>query len=214
MTHEFRAHRVVIVGAGPAGIHASDALICMADHTFFVDLFDPAPAPIGLLRFANQHRPASSTPGTSLVPRLRLFGNVRVGSDITVGELTNYYDTVIVAAEDKALTVVGTSPETVTVYEHLSTTGSVTVSRTPVVSDPSPADQPGAIVAFLEARSLPFTTWTGWHRPAFKQDSTQRQASNTHASNTHASNTHATKTVSIAQWSAIVAAATSVPSVL
>lgn len=207
MTHEFRAHRVAIVGAGPAGIHASDALICMGDHTFFVDLFDSAPAPIGLLRFASQHRPASTQPGGSLVPRLRLFGNVSVGTDITIGELTRYYDTVIVATEDTEgpeLTIVGTSPETVTVYEHLSRGNNVTVSRTPVVSDPSPANQPGAIVAFLEKRGLPFTTWTGWHRPAFKQASKP----------THTPNTHAAGTVSIAQWSAIVAAATSVPAVL
>lgn len=212
MTHETRApraHRVAVVGAGAAGIHASDTLICMPETcglSFFVDLFDAAPAPTGLIRFAAEHRESPSypvsgaeitaTPATS-VPRLRLFGNVRIGTDITVGDLTHYYDTVIVARADDSLTVVGTSAEATTVYEHLRASASptVTVSRTPVVTEPSPADQPGAIVALLESRAIPFTTWRGWHRPAWVNSEADGAV------------------VSVEKWNAILAGGLAVPAV-
>lgn len=200
MTHEYRAHRVAIVGAGPAGIHASDALICMPGATYFVDLFDAAPAPIGLIRFATEHRAA---PDPSYVPRLRLFGNLAVGTDITIGELTHYYDTVIVAGPDNTLTIVGTSDESTAVYTLLKGTDQVAVSRTPVVSEPSAADQPGAIVAFLEDRDLPFTTWTGWYRPALGTHPAADADSAKQPAGTH--------TVGVAQWSALLAVATAVP---
>ena len=97
MTHDDAvnaAHHVAVIGHGPAAIETSDLLICMGDH--FVDLFSSAPAPTCLIRFGSTHR--APTTGTNLVPRLRLFGNVQVGSAataISVGELTRYYDTVI-----------------------------------------------------------------------------------------------------------------------
>lgn len=176
MTHVHRAHRVAVVGAGAAGIHASDALICMPEtgRSYFVDLFDAAPAPTGVIRFAEEHREAPgvladtfSAPPAAFVPRLRLFGNVRVGTDVTIGELTHYYDTVVVAGPGASLTVVGTSAEAGEVHDYLRSTPSLAVSRTPVVTEPSAADQPGAIVALLESRAIPFTTWRGWHRPAW-----------------------------------------------
>lgn len=165
MTH--RATRVAVIGAGPAGVHASDLLICMPGRTYFVDLFDASPAPTSLIPFGAAHRGARSPID---IPRLRLFGNVAVGSDLTVGELTFYYDTVVVAS-DESLVVIGNSAEASAVYGALaSTAGDIPVSRTPVVVTPEVADQPGAIVALLESRGIPFTTWQGWHRPAWAGD--------------------------------------------
>ncbi|WKK60455.1 hypothetical protein QYQ98_05065 [Corynebacterium sp. P3-F1] len=224
MTHETRApraHRVAVVGAGAAGIHASDTLICMPEtsgRSYFVDLFDAAPAPTGLIRFAAEHREAPSpvistgfdtgfeTPPAALVPRLRLFGNVRIGTDITVGDLTHYYDTVIVASgapltgnslTHDSLTIVGTSAEASAIYEHFRAASSpaVTVSRTPVVTEPSPEDQPGAIVVFLKSRAIPFTTWRGWHRPAWVNRET------------------AGAVVSVDKWNAILAGGLAIPAV-
>lgn len=211
MTHETRAlkaHRVAVVGAGAAGIHASDTLICMPEtsgRSFFVDLFDATPAPTGLIRFAAEHREAPSplptsdspAPPAASVPRLQLFGNVRIGTDITVGDLTHYYDTVIVAGADDSLTIVGTSAETASVYDILraSASSTGTIIRTPVVTEATPADRAGAIVALLESRSIPFTTWRGWHRPAW----TNRDA--------------AGAIVSVDKWNAILAGGLAVPAV-
>lgn len=226
MTHVHRAHRVAVVGAGAAGIHASDALICMpaAAHSYFVDLFDAAPAPTGLIRFAAEHREAPgalssafpadvfTTSPAAFVPRLRLFGNVRVGTDVTIGELTHYYDTVVVAGPDASLTIVGTSAEAGEVYEILNATPSLPVGRTPVVTDPSAADQPGAIVALLESRAIPFTTWRGWHRPAWADvEASAPQNPRNYAA--HKSVAVDGEIVSVDKWKAILAGGLAVPAV-
>lgn len=171
MTHDPRARRVAVVGAGPAGIHALDALICMSDNDYFVDLFDAVPAPIGLIPFGSTHRDANvSTGEQTWAPRLRLFGNVTVGKDITVGELTTFYDTVIVAGDvvpgrKQSLVVVGTNEVSTDVLALLREASDVVVSRTPVVATPYASGQPSAIVRLLKKRSVPFTSWSGWHRP-------------------------------------------------
>lgn len=164
MIHDSRARRVAVVGAGPAGIHALDALICMSEQDYYVDLFDAVPAPIGVIGFGSSHRlPAGASVAT---PRLRLFGNVRVGRDITVGELTGFYDTVVVAGEGESLVVVGTNQVSSDVIALLRGASDLTVSRTPVVARPTDADKPGAIIRLLRRRSVPYTSWSGWHRPA------------------------------------------------
>lgn len=188
------AHRVAVIGHGPAAIETSDLLICMGDY--FVDLFSPTPAPTCLIRFGTTHRAGAAACGgaasdagrDNLVPRLRLFGNVQVGSGagaVSVGELTHYYDTVIVASDASAgaavagaggavagagLVVVGNSRGAAATYHFLRSHTALPISRTPVVTDPAAsaaADRPGAVVALLESRSIPFTTWSGWHRPAW-----------------------------------------------
>lgn len=214
-----RAHRVAIVGAGATGIHASDALICMPEtpRSYFVDLFDASPAPTGLIRFAAQHREAPdalsaeafSAAPAAFVPRLRLFGNVRAGTDITIGELTHYYDTVVAAGTD-SLTVVGTTPETTAVHDHLRSSGTVAVSRTPVVTEPAAADQPGAIVAFLESRGIPFTTWRGWHRPAWANSTAPAEPENRRNSVAHSS-MPVQAAVTVEQWNALVASGLAIP---
>ena len=163
MTHA--AHRVAVIGHGPAAIETSDLLICMGDY--FVDLFSQSPAPTCLIRFGSTER---SEHDRSLIPRLRLFGNLRVGAgknSVSLGELTHYYDTVIVAddATDE-LVVLGNGSGAAATYDFLRANTALPVSRTPVVAAAGDADKPGAIVALLESRKLPFTTWTGWHRPA------------------------------------------------
>ena len=157
----------------------------------------PGPAPTCLIRFGSTHRAPAE--GTTLVPRLRLFGNVQVGSAdtaVTVGELTHYYDTVVVATDTASLVIVGNSPEATATHEFLLAHSSLPLSRTPVVTLPAAADTPGAIVALLESRSIPFTTWTGWHRPAW-------------ASRSFAADT----VVTVARWRTLVACGRAVPAV-
>ena len=106
--------RVAVVGAGPAGIYASDLLIRNEEHDIHVDLFEQMPAPFGLIRYgvAPDH-PRIKGIVKSLhkvldKPHLRLLGNITIGSDITIDELRDYYDAVVIstgAVRDRELLI-------------------------------------------------------------------------------------------------------------
>jgi ferredoxin/flavodoxin---NADP+ reductase len=94
--------RLAIVGAGPAGIYAADILL-KAEKKFDVsiDLFEQLPAPYGLVRYgvAPDH-PRIKGIVTALrdvldTGRIRLFGNVLFGRDITLDDLKRHYNAVI-----------------------------------------------------------------------------------------------------------------------
>ncbi|QNE45715.1 pyridine nucleotide-disulfide oxidoreductase [Glaciihabitans sp. INWT7] len=94
--------RLAIVGAGPAGIYAADILL-KAEKNFDVsiDLFEQLPAPYGLVRYgvAPDH-PRIKGIITALrevldTGRIRLFGNVLYGRDITLDDLKKHYNAVI-----------------------------------------------------------------------------------------------------------------------
>ncbi len=94
--------RLAIVGAGPAGIYAADILL-KAETQFDVsiDLFEQLPAPYGLVRYgvAPDH-PRIKGIITALkdvldTGRIRLFGNVLYGRDITLDDLKQHYNAVI-----------------------------------------------------------------------------------------------------------------------
>lgn len=109
--------RLAIVGAGPAGIYAADILLKM-DRSFDVsiDLFEQLPAPYGLVRYgvAPDH-PRIKGIVTALrdvldCGTIRLFGNVRYGTDITLDDLKRHYNAVIFATgalHDAALEIPG-----------------------------------------------------------------------------------------------------------
>ena len=94
--------RLAVIGAGPAGIYASD-LILKAERDFEVsiDLFDLLPAPYGLVRYGV----APDHPRIKGIIRalyevldrgdIRFFGNVKYGTDITLDDLKNHYNAVI-----------------------------------------------------------------------------------------------------------------------
>jgi len=91
-----RPLRVAIVGAGPAGIYAADALLksaVAADPGVSIDLFERMPAPFGLIRYgvAPDH-PRIKGIITALhqvldKPQIRLFGNVDYPRDINLDDL-------------------------------------------------------------------------------------------------------------------------------
>jgi ferredoxin--NADP+ reductase len=96
--------RVAVVGAGPAGIYASD-LILKAERDFDVsiDLFDLLPTPYGLVRYgvAPDH-PRIKGIVNALFEVLdkgdiRFFGNVEYGKDLTLDDLKTHYHAVIFA---------------------------------------------------------------------------------------------------------------------
>jgi ferredoxin/flavodoxin---NADP+ reductase len=94
-------HPIAIVGAGPAGFFAAEALLKQPGVR--VDLFERLPAPYGLVRYgvAPDHQKIKQVEAgfakTGSDPRLRYFGNVALGQDITVTELLELYDQVVYA---------------------------------------------------------------------------------------------------------------------
>ena len=96
--------RLAIVGAGPAGIYAADILL-KAERNFDVsiDLFDHLPAPYGLVRYgvAPDHPRIKGIISAlrNVLDRgdIRLFGNVRFGTDITLDDLKKHYNAVLFA---------------------------------------------------------------------------------------------------------------------
>jgi ferredoxin--NADP+ reductase len=102
---ETRPLRVAIVGAGPAGIYAADALM-KSDYNrsgpgVAIDLFERMPAPFGLIRYgvAPDHPRikgiVSALHKVLDKPEVRFLGNIDYGTDITLGDLRRFYDTVI-----------------------------------------------------------------------------------------------------------------------
>jgi len=94
--------RVAIVGSGPAGFYAAEALLGAAAATQ-VDMFERLAAPFGLVRsgVAPDHPKLKQAiqvyQQIALSPGFRFLGNVTVGRDIAVGELLNCYHAVLFA---------------------------------------------------------------------------------------------------------------------
>ncbi|MER5864900.1 FAD-dependent oxidoreductase [Kitasatospora sp. NPDC002040] len=114
-----RPIRVAIVGAGPAGIYAADALLkseVATEPGVSIDLFERMPAPFGLIRYgvAPDH-PRIKGIVTALnqvldKPQIRLFGNVDYPNDLALDDLHRFYDAVVFstgADADRALDIPG-----------------------------------------------------------------------------------------------------------
>ncbi|MEV6657129.1 FAD-dependent oxidoreductase [Nocardia fluminea] len=110
-----RPLRIAIVGAGPAGIYAADALM-KSDADVSIDLYERMPAPFGLIRYgvAPDH-PRIKGIITALhkvldKDQVRLLGNIDYGTDINLDDLRQFYDAVIFstgANADRALAIPG-----------------------------------------------------------------------------------------------------------
>ena len=99
---EGRPLRVAVVGSGPSGFYAAEALF-KATETVQVDVFDRLPAPFGLVRYgvAPDHQKLKNVikvyERCAANDAFTFFGNVNVGKDISVEELRTYYDAIIFA---------------------------------------------------------------------------------------------------------------------
>mgnify|MGYP001120600094 CR=1 FL=1 len=99
---EHQPLRVAVIGAGPAGIYAAD-ILCKSDPGATVDIFDRLPTPYGLIRYgvAPDHPRIkgiiNSLHHVMSNPRITFHGNVHVGVDISIGELREFFDAIIVA---------------------------------------------------------------------------------------------------------------------
>ena len=93
--------RVAVVGAGPAGFYAADALLRSEDPSVVVDLLDRLPTPWGLVRLGvapdheNIKAVSRAFEKTAARPGFRFFGNVDVGRGVTHAELLERYDAVV-----------------------------------------------------------------------------------------------------------------------
>ena len=92
---------VAIVGSGPAGFYAADALLKSDDPRVEVDVLDRLPTPWGLVRLGvapdheNIKAVSRAFEKTAARPGFRFFGNVEVGSTVTHEELLELYDAVV-----------------------------------------------------------------------------------------------------------------------
>ena len=107
--------RVAIVGAGPSGFYAAESLL-RSGRQVEVDIFDRLPSPYGLVRLgvAPDHQKIKAAirvyEKIASNERVRFFGNVAVGKDITVEELRAFYHAVIFAhgaESDRRLNIPG-----------------------------------------------------------------------------------------------------------
>ena len=99
------SYKIAIIGAGPAGYFAAQALHNLAneDRSFEIDMIERLPTPWGLVRsgVAPDHPKIKTVSKVfekiAANEKFRLFANVEVGSDITVAQLKDKYDAVILA---------------------------------------------------------------------------------------------------------------------
>ena len=116
MTSTQNSLRVAIVGAGPSGMYAADAL-CKAKIDCQIDIFDRLPTPYGLLRggVAPDHQKMKSL--ESFYDRIftkndnvAFYGNVAIGTDLNIQTLKTYYDAIVIACgaeSDRQLNIDG-----------------------------------------------------------------------------------------------------------
>ena len=97
--------KIAIVGAGPAGYFAAQALQNLADEntSYSIDMIERLPTPWGLVRSGV----APDHPKIKTVSKVfekiantegfRLFANVELGTDLTIQQLKERYDAVVIA---------------------------------------------------------------------------------------------------------------------
>ena len=98
-------YKVAIVGAGPSGYVAAQALqnSVTEDLTFSIDMIERLPTPWGLVRsgVAPDHPKIKTVSKVfekiASEANFRLFGNVELGKDLSLEDLTNRYDAVVMA---------------------------------------------------------------------------------------------------------------------
>jgi adrenodoxin-NADP+ reductase len=105
---------IAIVGSGPAGYYTAEALQKADDIA--IDVIDRLPVPYGLIRtgVAPDHQSikavAKRYEGVALSDNVRFVGHVAVGTDVSIDELMQLYDAVILATgapDDRPLGIIG-----------------------------------------------------------------------------------------------------------
>jgi ferredoxin--NADP+ reductase len=100
-----RRYKIAIVGAGPAGYFAAQAFRKSETHeqVFLIDMVERLPTPWGLVRsgVAPDHPKIKAVSKVfekiAKDPNFRLFANVELGKDVSLKDLRNQYDVVVLA---------------------------------------------------------------------------------------------------------------------
>ncbi|WP_321323397.1 FAD-dependent oxidoreductase [uncultured Parasphingorhabdus sp.] len=107
---------IAIIGSGPAGYYSAEAAQKKFGEEVAVDIIDRLPVPFGLIRtgVAPDHQSIKAVSRryekTNLGDNVRFVGNVTVGEDVSVAELQDLYDAVVLATgapNDRALDIPG-----------------------------------------------------------------------------------------------------------
>ncbi|MEP2988502.1 MAG: FAD-dependent oxidoreductase [Parasphingorhabdus sp.] len=107
---------IAIIGSGPAGYYTAEAAQKKYGDDVQVDIIDRLPVPFGLIRtgVAPDHQSIKAVSRryekTALNDNVRFVGNVTVGEDISIGELQERYDAVVLATgapDDRILEIPG-----------------------------------------------------------------------------------------------------------
>lgn len=107
---------VAVIGSGPAGYYTAEACQKAFGDAVRVDIIDRLPVPYGLIRsgVAPDHQSIKAVSkryeATALSDNVRFVGNVMIGRDISIPELLEYYDAVVLATgapHDRALGIPG-----------------------------------------------------------------------------------------------------------
>jgi ferredoxin--NADP+ reductase len=92
-----------VVGSGPAGFYTAEALEKAYGDQARIDILDRYPVPYGLIRFgvAPDHQSLKAVSKrydkVAESPGVDFIGNVTVGTDVSVAELLDFYDAVVLA---------------------------------------------------------------------------------------------------------------------
>jgi ferredoxin--NADP+ reductase len=92
--------RAAIIGSGPSGFYAAEALV-KSELTVVADMFDRLPTPYGLVRHgvAPDHQKVKNVikiyERVAAKPEVSFYGNVEIGTQLTIEMLREYYDAVI-----------------------------------------------------------------------------------------------------------------------
>ena len=107
---------IAIIGSGPAGYYSAEAAQKKFGSDVRIDIIDRLPVPFGLIRFgvAPDHQSIKAVSGryekVALSENVRFVGNVTVGTDVSVDELQDLYDAVILATgapNDRKMDIAG-----------------------------------------------------------------------------------------------------------
>ena len=107
---------IAIIGSGPAGYYTAEAAVKAFGEDVRVDIIDRLPVPFGLIRtgVAPDHQSIKAVSKryekTALGQNVRFAGNVSVGQDVSIAELQDIYDAVILATgapNDRELEIPG-----------------------------------------------------------------------------------------------------------
>ena len=94
---------VAIIGSGPAGYYTAESLLKLLGDEVRIDVIDRLPVPYGLIRsgVAPDHQSIKAVSRryeqVALSGNVRFLGNVTVGDDVSIAELRELYDGVVLA---------------------------------------------------------------------------------------------------------------------